>query len=426
MVVFIVFPVKKNRPKISAGAILLLFRILSVASNYIFWGNELIYYAFGVLHMFIMLIFFDYYFEGNAFSNFGVITILEITAFTIDFVILAIFEHFAGFTTKTIMPAEYFTSFSKGIVLVSLSFISLATGYAIGYVFRKFFRKHPLPKIVGIVILTLFLGYSLFVGISTGVFEKGIVSFDYGASFLFFVVIIPMLSFIMIAKIIYDNMRKKQLRNENQYLDNQVKLQHEYYEAQDEYRQKIREMRHDIENHIRTIQILIEKGEQEEFKRYSDELFTSYHSNKQIEFCGNKIANAVLHEKSQHAAKLGIDFTADVKIPENIPIKSIDLMCILSNILDNAVKSCERFTGNNPGIKISAVQNAADLIIKCVNSCSDDIKIKNGEIVRLNNKRDNSTGLGLKIIKDTAKKYNGALDCSKSNDKFNCVITLVV
>lgn len=63
---------------------------------------------------------------------------------------------------------------------------------------------------------------------------------------------------------------------------------------------------------------------------------------KPVIYCSNPIVNAVLVNKVHQCEEKDIKFTIDMMGFETKKMKEIDLVALLSNLLDNAIEECER------------------------------------------------------------------------------------
>lgn len=227
--------------------------------------------------------------------------------------------------------------------------------------------------------------------------------------------------FVAIIKITSDFNTQKKLTFENAYLNQLNKLQYEHYDALNQHQQEIRMMRHDIVNHLHTMQILLENGEREKCCSYTQEIMSSYKS-QYINYCENKIIDAVLHNKLSCAVENGISCSADICVSDNIGITPVDLVCIFTNILDNAIDAATNSTDKK--ITIKATQKNNSLIIKCCNSYSGNIVIKKDFTLKTTKNDNFSHGLGISIVKKAAEKYGGNIMCNTKDNAFDFTVVV--
>lgn len=70
------------------------------------------------------------------------------------------------------------------------------------------------------------------------------------------------------------------------------------------------------------------------YKEHSDLL--------ELEICKNKTINAILYHKFMIARKKHIHISAQMMVPEQLPVSDIDLMLLYTNLLDNAIQAAEQ------------------------------------------------------------------------------------
>lgn len=138
-------------------------------------------------------------------------------------------------------------------------------------------------------------------------------------------------------------MEKKRLRTENLLLARHKKLQYSGYLTFSDQEQEIIRLYHEIGDHIRAIQELLHKGEREKAESYTKELAYRYKNTLRSYYCNNKIINAVLSDKAKICEQNRISFSCELKLPDKLGIRDIDLMCAFSNLLDNAIEACLRY-----------------------------------------------------------------------------------
>ncbi|WP_082236529.1 sensor histidine kinase [Anaeromassilibacillus senegalensis] len=218
----------------------------------------------------------------------------------------------------------------------------------------------------------------------------------------------------LLLKVIQSVTRKKELEVQNYYLKEEQELQKQHYMEMQIEEQTVKKLRHDIVNHMYTIRTLLEKNQADHANAYAQELEKKYQKSTGISYCENWIVDAVLYDKIRKAHSLGIQTVVDVSVARDSPIDDLDLMCVFSNLLDNAIEANEGEVVKDKYLSITAQNNAGFLVIKVENSCDSTAKPKS--------KEGKYHRLGLKIVKEMAEKYDGALELISKEDIY---ITLV-
>ena len=139
----------------------------------------------------------------------------------------------------------------------------------------------------------------------------------------------------------------------------------------------------------------------------------------------NIVANLVLADKKEVAESKGIHFSVKADIPENIEIENVDICSVLGNILDNAIEACEKIEEKDKRfIIVKSMMKDGYWFIKVENSFVVDLQ-KSGKNMLETTKKDRSNhGLGTRIIKDIARKYDGEGIFEQKDDRFIVLVYL--
>lgn len=217
---------------------------------------------------------------------------------------------------------------------------------------------------------------------------------------------------------------KRSLRIQNQLLIQHNKLQYSNYLALKEQEQEICKLYDEIGGHIKAIHLLINKGDRQRAEVYTRELMQQYRRTGRSYFCGNKIINAVLVSKDKVCGLHGIGFQAELRLPGQLNIKEIDLMCVFTNLLDNAIEGCVRNTGKDNYIKLKAFVIGNYLSIKVTNSkARENLPLKKEEYKTW--KSDKKLhGYGMKIIQEIVMCYEGQKEFKDRGEEFTAFIML--
>ena len=193
-----------------------------------------------------------------------------------------------------------------------------------------------------------------------------------------------------------------------------------YFEALQLQSEKTRKMAHDITNHLRFIQMLSSENKLEDVQIYSQNLLNEYSTNVKV-FCSNSFVNSMLLYYDSVAVTNNVKFTANADVTENLQIPPIDLVSIISNILDNAFEACTAVTDNEKTIEITISTKNNAFICNCKNSYSGIVNKKGTKL--LTSKKDKiNHGLGSEIIKDTTSRYGGTYKFENNNSDFYVVV----
>ena len=98
-----------------------------------------------------------------------------------------------------------------------------------------------------------------------------------------------------------------------------------YYDQLEQSQLQIRRLRHDLTNHLQTMQQL----EGDALHTYIASLVNSPAMQAQTRYCENQIVHAVLQNKMPRIAEAGIHADIAVSLPQSIPVQEIDLCACL-------------------------------------------------------------------------------------------------
>lgn len=161
---------------------------------------------------------------------------------------------------------------------------------------------------------------------------------------------------------------------------------------------KIRNIRHDMKNHLTVIQSLCSEHKFQEVTFYINQLTESINVNQNRIYCDNVYLNTILNSKVKQHKDIHFSILI-LSLPHEI--ESIDLCILIANLLDNAITELGNHTElkKNITLKIYGKGNFQFIIVQ--NPLS---QIKN----LITEKADISKhGLGLSIVQGIVDKYNG-------------------
>lgn len=201
----------------------------------------------------------------------------------------------------------------------------------------------------------------------------------------------------------------------------QLDEQHENYERMLSSDRQLREFRHDYKNHMLVVTALLNAGKNDEASEYLETIkITSGVQKRQIS-TGNFVADAMLNNKNALAEELGIKMSFVGTIPEK-GIASSDLCTILGNLVDNAIESTKRLSGEKY-IRIEATARELFFVLSIVNPVNERVVIKNNRIKTTKSDSKNH-GIGLKNVGRIAEKYGGKFRLSCDDREFVADISI--
>lgn len=126
---------------------------------------------------------------------------------------------------------------------------------------------------------------------------------------------------------------------------------------------------------------------------------------------GSAMVDAIINTKRNIAEEKGIVFSINVAMPKMCIVSDLDLVCILGNLIDNAIEACEKQDKKHMEVVVKEIKKL--LIIKVINSYQGQFTEK----TVTTKKEKYLHGIGLKNVKSIVEKYDGTYEMSKEKDE---------
>lgn len=205
---------------------------------------------------------------------------------------------------------------------------------------------------------------------------------------------------------------------ENESIRRQMSAQSNYYELFLAQSDAIRRMRHDIANHLFTINAMLSNGEADEAKEYSRELQSDGLCKPSLGLCQNSTADVFLSARFAQLEAEGIRVDASIALPAELGISAVDLISALGNLLDNAEEALRGVEDKR--VALNARMQGAYLVIDTQNPCAatQNARAAARRIPEL------ERGVGFHIMNRLAEKYDGRFKYAIEDDTFQASLVL--
>lgn len=186
----------------------------------------------------------------------------------------------------------------------------------------------------------------------------------------------------------------------------------------------LRSFRHDFKNHSLVLNAMLESGNMTGAKAYLTDLTEEINGAMPKFSTGNEVVNSLLSIKSSAAAKDSIRIIIDGTIPPQ-GIAPKDMCIIVGNLLDNAIEACRKLPETaEKQITVQTGMEGNMLFISIRNPSSGKGTVSADGLPKTTKANSRVHGIGLKNVRDIAKKYNGKLSVSMKNSIFNADVLL--
>ena len=178
-----------------------------------------------------------------------------------------------------------------------------------------------------------------------------------------------------------------------------------------------REHLHDMRQLLRTLSVLARNGSREELQTYIDETVEHIHIPDK-RFCADSCMNSILQYYVSFGDASGLSFDISARCTDTSAIAETDMIVLLGNALENAIRSAKEYHDSHPDSKGSILLIADDseglLRIRIENPCdrilyapSAENADRNGFLPADAYLSTTGSGQGLKRIRTIAEKYDG-------------------
>lgn len=213
------------------------------------------------------------------------------------------------------------------------------------------------------------------------------------------------------------------VRKELEAVQNVLQNQYVQYKQSRESIELINYKYHDLKHQIAFLRSEEDKEKREEFLNRMEEEIRQYEAQNKT---GNKVLDTVLTTKSLYCAKHGITFTcvADGTLLEFMDV--MDICSIFGNALDNAIE-CELKIPDKEKrlIHVTVSKQKNFLILRFENYYEDALLYKEGALVTTKKEKEYH-GYGLKSIRYTVNKYEGAVTIDTKENWFDLKILIPI
>lgn len=441
--------VKHNKWKVSPYIISIIWFLLRVVSSEIAQGNDSSKLIGKLIASIMVLLFLSFYcYVGNSFFKIFLPIIfisLHQLSFFAAYSLLGMGNYLykipLWYMERVVISEQHLYFILNIIEIILLTLMEVVQGFllylTIKYIMKsyrykvdKFYVKELLyvllPALAG-VLVSLMLRL-IMIQIENG--TQKILYEKYPALHM----IIPMISLLLLITIVVsfriyqDMIGLQEEKSERAILENQiVNMQNSMVEMEHLY-DSIGSVKHDMKNNIAVLQkmILDSNAENKEAARYFEDMCQSVERLDYRIKTGSPVSDVVINSKFRQAKKEIEDIELDAcsfLFPKSEMLKAFDIAIILNNGLDNAIEACKRLRENQSNarafISIQSFWKGKFYFIEIENSFDGVIALDERNGYPLSTKEDKEIhGIGLRNIRNCARKYFGDVDFIVENRKF--------
>lgn len=268
------------------------------------------------------------------------------------------------------------------------------------------------------LIPAIYYAFDYLTSIYTNLLADGVLV---AVEFMPFVCSISYLFFLM--HITQEEQIHSQLKYTQDILNLQIEQAVREIEVLREAQEKMSRYRHDMRHHMQYLLVCIENGRLKQAQEYIQRIYSEIEVTKINNFCENEAANLIFSAYAKRVNDCGILIKINAMIPQTITIAENDLCVLLSNILENALYSCQRKRekGSTGGIEVTVYVKDEKLFLQAINSCDEsDIIFENN--IPITHRQGH--GMGVRSICAIVEQYNGIYSFLAKDGQFILRISL--
>lgn len=303
-------------------------------------------------------------------------------------------------------------------IVLCIAFIAVAIGLINkAYIYKKDEMSVKemvmliIPSLVGVTGYGILQYYLMIYERDTGKNLIDTYGFYGALSFLHYLISIVA---IFVVIVMFQNWKEMQEEQRGQELVlNQISDMKKHIEGVEKLYRDIRSMRHDMGNHIQTLEHLVAHNNMDDATEYLEHLKNEWDEVSPEIKTGSPVIDVILMEKLREAKERQIRFLSDFHYPQNTKLNAFDLSVIMNNALNNCM---ENVSGDDPYISISSFRKNSIFMITIKNSFVGHLNFGDSDLPETT-KFGKEHGMGLNNIRRVARMYMGDISLEQGNEE---------
>ena len=303
-------------------------------------------------------------------------------------------------------------------IVLCIAFIAVAIGLINkAYIYKKDEMSVKemvmliIPSLVGVTGYGILQYYLMIYERDTGKNLIDTYGFYGALSFLHYLISIVA---ILVVIVMFQNWKEMQEEQRGQELVlNQISDMKKHIGEVEKLYRDIRSMRHDMGNHIQTLEHLVAHNNMDDATEYLEHLKNEWDEVSPEIKTGSPVIDVILMEKLREAKERQIRFLSDFHYPHNTKLNAFDLSVIMNNALNNCM---ENVSGDDPYISISSFRKNSIFMITIKNSFGGQLNFGDSDLPETT-KSGREHGMGLNNIRRVARMYMGDISLEQGNEE---------
>lgn len=200
------------------------------------------------------------------------------------------------------------------------------------------------------------------------------------------------------------------------------KLEQCHYENMQLLEQELKHWKANTLQQLQILQSQISTGIGKDF-HWQEDAIQSLLREENLVLTGNTVFDIIISQKIKQARGHGILLQANIQQIGALVMEETDIVCLMSNLLDNACEAVEKLAPENRQIYLEIRSQDDCLLIKTENPCRETV-IDSKNRLRTTKSDNRLHGHGINCMKSVVEKYQGTLQYHVEHNIFTMKIFL--
>lgn len=177
---------------------------------------------------------------------------------------------------------------------------------------------------------------------------------------------------------------------------------------------------HDMRHHLTLLNTLLETGQASQAQEYIRKVQADIAAITPKRWCENETVNLLCSAFAEKAKKEQVRLQIDVKLPQTLPVSDTELCSLLSNGLENALRTAAHNQEPYRRVSLYCALRLNKLLIEIKNPCFTPVPMRDG--LPLTDREGH--GYGCRSMRSIAQKNGGICTFTAENSEFSVQIML--
>ena len=391
-----------KHPLVWSGVITMLTMTLSVMRNHGFFTPMAVVYTLLFLFITVML------FGGTPGQKF--------TACLINGTMCLLVENSVRYVISWMLECELQQVIQRADCLIIMSFANLVVSTGVSFFVGKWRRYNALEPLQALT-MSFFPGVVVVLNILLMLTDNNKRATMATMGMTVGLTVAVMVHLCIVAMFNDQVMQRRSLHFQAELEQQRASALLDSYTAQ-------RRLTHEFTNHMSALSALLEQGDLAGAQEYLAGVSKAVASATTIMNTHNPLLDSILSKKYEEAAKKGVTVYFDLCDLKDLPFDGTDMVIVLSNLLDNAIRAAADALPPEVYVRIRKTQD--EYLFSVRNRVQENLELtEDGQLPR-STKREPGHGMGLLNVQEVLKRYGAeyTVSCRDKWFRFTCSLPI--